>query len=95
MRNFGAFSIAIGLVGLVAIMYFNFNFNVGATYEELGGLGEIVTLYTYGRTNKVILILFQLAGLSLGAISGFKKKTIGQIGFTICSFNLLILFYQS
>ena len=94
MRRIGTFSIAIGVIGLITILYFNFN--VRAAYEELGSLGEIVALFIYGRTNKIVLILLQLTGITLGSISAFKKKqTTGRIGFAACSINLLILFYQS
>lgn len=94
MRRIGTFSIIIGIIGLITILYFNLS--VRATYEELDGLGEIVTLFIYGRTNKITLILLQLAGITFGSISAFKKKqTTGRIGFAICSLNLLILFYQS
>lgn len=94
MRSFGTLSIAAGIVGVIAILYFNFK--VRATYEELDGLGEVVTLYIYGRTNKIVLILLQLVGITFRSISAFKKKqTTGRIGFAICSLNLLTLFYQS
>jgi uncharacterized phage infection (PIP) family protein YhgE len=93
MRYFGIFSIIIGIIGMAAIIYFNVK--VSSTYEELGGISELVTLFIYGRTNKVILIFLQLAGLTFGLISSFKTKQLtGKIGFPTCFLNFLILMYQ-
>ena len=93
MRYFGIFSIIIGISGIAAIIYFNTK--VSTTYEELGGIGELVTLFIYGKTNKIILVLLQFAGLTLGLISAFKTKQLtGKVGFPTCFLNLIILLYQ-
>lgn len=94
MKYIGLISIFIGITGSILIFYFNYK--VYLKYEELNGMAQLVTLFIYGQTNKYMLILLQVVGLTSGVISiRYKNTKSGYIGFTICLINISILLSQS
>jgi hypothetical protein len=87
-------SFSFGLIGLIAIIYFNYRVN--KEYDELGGLSNVITLFIYGRMEKILLYLLTGLGIIAGTISITKlnrpnPRIIGFAGVLICSINLIIL----
>lgn len=83
-------AILIGVIGLITIAYCNYK--VQLKYEELGGLAELVTLFTYGSFTETSLYLSQIIGLTLASLALLKfKKRIGLFAIVLCSCNLFFL----
>jgi hypothetical protein len=87
-------SLTSGLIGLIAIIYYNYQ--AYKKYDELGGLNNIVTIFIYGRTDRIVLYSLTGIGIITGIISTAKlnrsnSRIIGFAGLIICSLNLIIL----
>ena len=63
-------------------------------YDELGGVGELVTLLKYSSIEWWSLTILQLVGSRLGLQSGLKKYSLsGVFGFILGIYNLLELYH--
>jgi len=83
-------ALLIGVISLVTIAFYNYR--VQLKYEELGGLSEIITLFTYSSVVEISLYLSQILGLTLGILSLIKfKKRIDLFASVLCSCNLCFL----
>ena len=83
-------ALLIGVIGLVTIVFYNYR--VQSKYEELGGLSEIITLFTYSSAVEISLYLSQIFGLTLGFLLLIKfKKRIGLLAIVLSSCNLCFL----
>ncbi len=71
------------------------SFRLPLRYEELGGLGDLITLFKYGQENYYALLTSQVIGLVSGIICYLKTKfNVGIIGSLICLIGLTILLFE-
>ncbi len=71
------------------------SFRLPFRYEELGGLGDQITLFKYGQENYYALLTSQVIGLISGIICYLKTKlNLGIIGSLICLIGFTILWFE-
>lgn len=94
MKSLSIYSVLTGILGITLIFWFDLQLN--ARYQELGGISELVSLFRYGTTTYLTLLISQFSGLICGLIPSMKTKLkTGYIGVLLCLLTTTILLIQS
>lgn len=87
----GIASVLIGVVGLILITYFYYQ--TEESYEEIGDLQHIVTLYTMPYPMRIFLFTLEALGVILGYFA-FRSRHVklGLLGIGLCALCLILLY---
>lgn len=87
----GIASVLIGVVGLVVITYFYYQ--TEESYEEIGRVQHILTLYTMPYPMRVFLFTLEALGVILGYFA-FRSRHVklGLLGIVLCTLCLILLY---
>jgi hypothetical protein len=81
------------IASLIAILVMIYHLNqVGERYKELGQLSEIITLFIYSRTTKILMIIFLISAIIVDRVLNKQKFVFLNILGNVLAVIMLIYF---